>query len=172
MDFLADALAKLTATPEQVESLVRGLSEEQLSRNPPSGMFSLRENVLHLRDVDVLGYLERVRLILDEDHPLFPNIDGAKLSKERAYNSQSIGPALEDLRAARATSVARLKGCVVPDLDRQAELEGVGTINLRRLLELWMEHDEGHIKDMAALRHALESGKEPLSVPKAPHQAA
>lgn len=172
MDFLTDTLAKLAATPEQVESLVRGLSEEQLSWNPPSGMFSVRENVLHLRDIDVEGYLERVRLILDEDHPLLPDVDGAKLAKERKYNAQAIGPALEDLRAARATSVARLKGCAAPDLDRQAEMQGVGTISLRRLLELWMEHDAGHIKDMVELRQAFESGKEPLSVPQAPHQAA
>ena len=164
-----EVIAKLSAVPDQVENLVLGLSEEQLSWNPPAGMFSLRENILHFRDIDVEGYLERVRLILDEDHPMLPDVDGARLAKKRNYNAQPIQPALEDLRAARATSVARLKCCSDQDLDRQAEMQGIGTINLRRLLELWMEHDAGHLADMAELRRAIETGSGPSFVP---HKAA
>jgi DinB superfamily len=168
-EMFTEVIAKLSAVPDQVEALVRGLSEEQLSWNPPTGMFSLRENVYHLRDIDVEGYLERIRLVMDEDHPTLPDVDGARLAKERNYNARPIQPALEDLRAARATSIARLKCCSDQDMERQAEMQGVGTVNLRRLLELWTEHDAGHLADMAELRLAIESGKEPSFVP---HQAA
>ena len=164
-----EMMAKLSGVPDQVEALVRGLSEEQLSWNPPTGMFSLRENIHHLRDIDVEGYLERVRLILDLDHPMLPDVNGARLAKERNYNQRPIQPALEDLRAARETSVARLKCCSDQDMERQAEMQGVGTVTLRHLLELWMEHDAGHLADMAELRRAIESGTT-LSV--IPHRAA
>jgi hypothetical protein len=55
------------------------------------------------------------------------------------------------------------------DLERTAEMQGVGAITLRRLLELWMEHDAGHVRDMAELKKAIDEGTEPLS---ATHQAA
>ena len=59
MDFLGDALAKLSATPVQVAELVYGLSEEQLSWKPSPELFSMRENLWHLRDIDVEGYERR-----------------------------------------------------------------------------------------------------------------
>jgi len=168
MDFLEEAIAKLSAAPRQVEELVRGLNEEQLSWKPTE-FFSIRENVLHLRDIDVLGYEKRLRLILTEDYPVFADIDGGKLAVERKYNTQPIGPALDDLKRSRAASLQRLKGTSLPDRSRKAEMQGVGAIDVRRLLELWMEHDQVHIKELVELRNAIESGKGPKS---APHEAA
>ena len=161
MDFLAEAIVKLSSTPQQAAALVRGLSEERLSSRASENAFSLRENVLHLRDIDIEGYERRVRLILVENCPVLPDVDGGRLRVERNYNAQPVEPALEDLRRARAASVERLKACSEADLERRAELEGVGVITLRRLLEFWMEHDRGHLADMAELRLAIESGDAP-----------
>ena len=83
MDFLGDALAKLSATPVQVAELVYGLSEEQLSWKPSPELFSMRENLWHLRDIDVEGYERRIRLILSEDAPKLSDVNGRKLAKER-----------------------------------------------------------------------------------------
>jgi len=168
MEFLDEAIAKLSAAPQQVEDAIRGLSEEQLSFKPTE-FFSIRENVLHLRDIDVYGYEKRLRLILTEDYAVFPDIDGAKLAIERNYNAQPIRQALDDLKRSRATSMQRLRGMPARDLDRRAEMQGAGPIDVRRLLELWMEHDRGHIADLLELRRAAESGAGPKL---APHQAA
>ena len=168
MDFLDEAIARLAETPQQVEDAIRGLSEEQLSWKPTE-FFSMRENVLHLRDIDVFGYEKRLRLILTHDYPTFPDLDGAKLALERNYNAQPVQQALDDLKHSRGVSVHRLKGSMSLDLDRKADMQGVGAIDLRRLLELWMEHDRGHIADIAQLRQAIETGKGPQF---APHQAA
>jgi len=168
MEFLDDAIAKLSAAPQQVEDLIRGLSEEQLSFKPTE-FFSIRENVLHLRDIDVYGYEKRLRLMLTEDYPVLADIDGAKLAIERNYNAQPIQQALDDLKRSRATSVQRLRGMPTRDLDRKAEMQGAGPIDVRRLLELWMEHDRGHVADLLELRRAIETGAGPKL---AAHQAA
>ena len=168
MNFLDEAIARLAEAPQQVEDAVRGLSEEQLSWKPTE-FFSIRENVLHLRDIDVFGYEKRLRLILTSDYPEFPDLDGAKLALERNYNAQPIRQALDDLRYSRGLSIQRLKGSLSLDLDRKAEMQGVGVIDLRRLLESWIEHDRGHIADIAELRQTIETGKVPQF---APHQAA
>jgi hypothetical protein len=162
MEFLAETIAKLAVAPQQAEELVRGLSEQQLSWKPAPEVFSIRENVLHLRDIDIEGYARRIRLLLDEQHPSLPNVDGGKLARERNYNAQPVQLALDDLRVSRGESVQRLRDCSTQDLDRKAEMQGVGTIDLRRLLELWMQHDAGHIADIAELRRAIETGEGPV----------
>lgn len=169
MELLVEAISKLSETPQQVENLTRGLSDEQLSWKPGPDTFSVRENVWHLRDIDVEGYAHRIRLILDEEHPTFPDVPGGKLARERNYNAQPVRPALEDLHRSRAASVKKLRGCSAEDLARKAEMQGIGVVDLRRLLELWMEHDAGHIRDIAELRRAIDTGTGPSFVP---HRAA
>ena len=142
---------RLAAMPQTVRELVSGRTAEELSRRPAGDFFSLRENVLHLRDIDVDAYEQRVVRILAEENPFLPDVDGAKLAKERDYNAQPLGPALEAFAASRARSVARLRALREEDLDRTARLEGVGAVTLRELLQRWLEHDAGHVKEMEAL---------------------
>jgi DinB family protein len=152
MNFLQGAIEILAATPDRVRRLVEDVCQEELSRQPAEDVFSLRENVLHLRDIDVEGYEKRVARILNESHPFLPDLDGARLARERDYNTQPVAPALEAFAASRAASMALLRAINEGDLDRTAELEGVSEVTLRTLLERWMEHDAGHIADMEALR--------------------
>ncbi len=168
MEFLDEAIAKLAAGPQQVEDAIRGLTEEQLSWKPTE-FFSIRENVLHLRDIDILGYEKRLRLILTEDYPVLADIDGAKLAIERNYSQQPVRQALDDLKRSRGTSIQRLKGMPARDLERKGEMQGAGPIDVRRLLQLWLEHDRGHIADLIEMRRAIEAGQGPSL---APHQAA
>ena len=161
MGFLDNAIRNLSSTPQQVDDLVQGLSDEQLSWKPGPEVFSMRENILHLRDIDVEGYEQRLELILSETCPSLSDIDGGKLARDRNYNAQPVEVALNDLRRSRAATIDRLKACSDGDLDRQAQLQGLGTIDLRRVLELWLEHDHGHVADMKELRRSLETGEEP-----------
>jgi hypothetical protein len=150
--------------------LTRGLSEEQLSRKPDPQFFSLRENVLHLRDIDVEGYEKRIRRILSEDSPVLEDVNGGQLARERNYNAQPLEPALAELAMVRAASIGRLCGCQQTDLERTAEMQGAGVLTLRRLLELWMRHDEEHLADMAELRRAVEENDPHVSFGE--HEAA
>jgi hypothetical protein len=42
---------------------------------------------MHLRDIDVEGYSERVPLILEQEVPVLPNVNGGKPVRERNYNA-------------------------------------------------------------------------------------
>jgi hypothetical protein len=142
---------RLAAMPQTVRELVSGRTAEELSRRPAGDFFSLRENVLHLRDIDMEGYEQRIVKMLTEEHPFLADLDGAKLAAERDYNAQPLAPALEAFAASRARSVARLRALAEEDFERTAELEGVGRVTLRELLQRWLEHDAGHVKEMEAL---------------------
>jgi len=170
MGFLADAIETLADTPTRAAHLTRGLSEQQLSRKPNPDFFSLREHVLHLRDIDIEGYEKRVQRILTESSPVLEDVNGGQLARERNYNAQPLEPALVELAIARAASLERLQQCQESDLERTAEMQGSGLVTLRRLLEMWMRHDAEHLADMKELRRALEAGDPKVSFGE--HEAA
>jgi hypothetical protein len=152
MPFLDEAIARLAATPIQAGELVEGVSEEQLSLQPEGGFFSLRENVAHLRDIDVEGYEKRIVQVFTESNPTLPDVDGARLARERDYLHQPVIPALAELRKSRDASLHRLRAATDSDLERTAVFEGAGSITLRKLLEMWMQHDAEHLEEMGRLR--------------------
>ena len=139
----------LEQTPECVRGLIAGRSEEALSFKPAPDEFLLRENVLHLRDIDLEGYERRIIRILSERDPIFPDVDGARLACERNYNAQPIAPALEAFAASRARSIERLRAIAPADLARTGELEGAGRVTLQELLERWALHDNEHLAEMS-----------------------
>lgn len=147
-------IERLAATPARLRALLEGVCETELSRRPADDVFSLRENVLHMRDIDVEGYEKRVALMLTRRDAFLPDVDGAKLARERDYNNQPLGPALDAFEQSRTRSIARLQGA---DLTRTAEFEGVGIVTLSRLLELWWEHDQGHLADIEAILAGREA---------------
>jgi len=126
-----DVIDLLEQTPNRVRALVEGRSEEDLSFKPSPNEFSLRENVLHLRDIDVEGYEVRILRILSERSASFPDIDGALL--------------------------ARLRAASPSDFQRIGELEGVRHFTLQGLLEHWIRHDREHLAEMTHLRNLLAS---------------
>jgi hypothetical protein len=149
---------KLEQTPERVRALIAGRSEEELSFKPSPDAFSLRENLLHLRDIDAEGYEVRIAGLLNERGPReFPDIDGAALARERNYNAQPAAPALEDFAASRARSIARLRES--PDLERYGQV-GTRAISIESLLQDWARHDSEHLAEMTHLslfrRHPVD----------------
>ncbi len=156
MTTFPETLEILAATPEKVRLLVTGVDEATLSRRPPGDFFSLRENVAHLRDVDIDAYERRVVRVLGEEHPALADFKGAEVAKERAYHRQDVAVALEAFAASRERSVARLREAGEGALTRTASLEAVGEVTLGRILELWIQHDREHLADMEALRNASQ----------------
>ncbi len=141
-------IATLEQTPRLVREIVSSATDVDRKR---SDFFSIRENVAHLRDIDTLGYEKRLRLIAAEDHPTLPDVNGAQIAVERAYASLPIEPELVALEQSRAASMALLRTLDESMLDRTAELETVGRVTLRELLERWITHDTEHLAEMRAL---------------------
>src|SRR5258708_5163249 len=150
MTFL-EYLAALEATPHRVRALVDGLDDDALSRRPADGRCTLRESVAHLRGIDAEGYERRVALMIEEEHPILPDVDGRRVAEERAYHLQEVEPALEAFETSRARAVARLRAAGEKVLDRTGHLNGVGDVTLAQLLERWLQHDAEHLADMVAL---------------------
>ena len=141
-------LDRLSQTPRLVRELVSSASDVDRKRGD---FFSIRENVAHLRDIDTLGYEQRIRLIVSEEHPTLPDVDGARIAVERAYATLPIEPELDAFEQSRAASMALLRTLGESSLNRTAELETVGRVTLRELLERWITHDSEHLAELRSL---------------------
>ena len=140
-----DSLAR---TPRLVRELVAAARDVD---HKVGDYFSIRESVAHLRDVDTRGFEIRVKRVLSEDHPTLADVKGAEIAIERNYAALPVEPELAELERSRAASIALLRTIDESQLERTAELETVGRVTLRELLERWLTHDTEHLAEMRSL---------------------
>ncbi len=145
---LYELIETLALTPDTIAGFANDLSIEELRCRNENGELSVIEIVCNLRDIEVEGYTVRINRILGEDDPVLPDIDGGRLAIERNYTGQNLDEALKTFAGARAANVRTLSVLREEQLSRPGTLEGVGAVSLERLLELMLEHDQGHIDDL------------------------
>lgn len=145
LDELEAAVRRLQLFPTVVRRKVTELPEDALRWKPSPEEFSIAENICHLRDIEREGYSVRLRRLLEEQQPSLPDLDGARLARERAYNSQPVASALEDFAAERMGNVALAVGLQPEQLARSGHLEAVGEITVERLLGIMQQHDAEHL---------------------------
>lgn len=142
----------LERTPSRVASLVEGMATNDLVMKPSDHVFSIRETIHHLRDIEVEGYAVRLTHMLQSERPFLPDIDGDRLAVERRYNDRPHEEPLAEFDRARRACIARLRGMPAESWSKTGELEGVGDLTIERLVEMWSTHDTGHLADIERLR--------------------
>lgn len=145
------AIAELARMPEELKQRLTDLDEAELHFKPNADTFSVLENVCHLRDIEVEGYARRLGLLLREDNPRLPDLDGAALARERSYNEQPLKPALDAFLSMRRRCLATLADLTAEEFARRGQFENVGQVTLEGLVELWVEHDREHLKELDGL---------------------
>ena len=162
-DVFLELLQSLESTSAQISELIDGLSDSELLWRNTGSEFSAVENICHLRDLELQGYLPRISRMLDEIDPALADFDGARVAAESNYNREQPDPAFQAFLLTRKQNVQKLRSLTEEQLRREGTLEGVGKITLKRLAEMMREHDEGHLEDLRVLRQQLEK-KRPTSV--------
>lgn len=144
----------LAKTPERLRTLLIGLDDEQICFRSSEETFSLKEHALHLRDIEIEGYLERVRLILAEELPVLEDLDGTRLARLHRYQLADVARALKEFAQARKASLAYLSNMDALQWRRKAVFGG-REVTLLQLVSQWVAHDEQHLAEMEALRGRL-----------------
>jgi DinB family protein len=142
-------IEELRRTPARAEALMARIPGEKQTERPRPDAFSARENIHHLRDVEAEGYSVRLLRLLDEKEPELKDLEGANLARERQYNERPHDSALKELSRLRAANVERLLRLTPEDLARTGSWENVGPVTLGRVLEMWRDHDRGHLDELA-----------------------
>ncbi len=148
----------LENTPGKLGSLLERRSEEQLRYQPSKGAFSLKANLLHLRDLEREGYGRRLRVILAEDLPVLQEIDGERLSRLRHYQAADAALALRQFRLLREANLAYLRNMTGFQWHRKA-LWNNAEVTLFQVVERWAAHDQEHLEAMEQLAKGSHGGE-------------
>ena len=160
---LDELIESLEQTPVEVALLLDQISpDEQRIKNADE--FSALENICHLRDIEVEGYTKRILRILKEEMPSLDDIDGGRLALERDYNNQDTSKVLEAFTTARKRNIEQLRRVIPEQVVREGNLEGVGLISLAKLVEMMLEHDQGHAVELSVIQRRSQIKKEASSI--------
>jgi DinB family protein len=146
----------LQATPQKLRSLIQGLGEDQLRFKPTEDSLSLKEHLFHLRDIEIEGYRQRIRLILAEDLPVLHDIDGNRMVQMRRYQMGNATKALEEFCQAREGNMAYLRNMTAFQWNRKALFNG-DEITLIDLVGKWVAHDQEHLNAMEELLEKIKA---------------
>jgi hypothetical protein len=158
-------ISALEAFPRALEQHYSAFPREQVHWKPaswdgvPSEPFTAIEQICHVRDIEIEGYQVRFRRTLDEATPLLPSIDSETVARERDYGREDARRVFGQIHAARAATVAMLRGLAPADFDRPAVFEGYGPVSLRGLVHYLCSHDQQHLSGLQWLLGKIDAAE-------------
>lgn len=139
--------------PRRVRELVTTVPRERLGQRPQPDRWSVKEQILHLIEVDEM-MMRRVRLVLNEDRPNLPNWD-EEVENRRVFESGARDAHLEvllrRLTDGRAALIARVESEPESALGRAGVHELLGEVTIYQLLRHVASHDDRHVRSLRAL---------------------
>jgi hypothetical protein len=158
-------LAALESFPGELERHYAAFPREFVHWAPaswegvPSEPFTAIEQICHVRDIEIEGYHPRFTRTLTEQRPLLPSIDSEAVTRQRNYGNADPASVFAEFRAARATTLALLRGLNETQLARCAEFEGYGPVTLRALIHYLCSHDQQHLAGLQWLLGKVDAQK-------------
>jgi hypothetical protein len=151
-----ELIAQYEAGFDEMQRALADFPAGQLTARPLPGKWSACEIVQHLADSEMRGAL-RLRQLLSEDRPAIQGYDQDAYAVRLNYNARDIAPALDAVRAARATTAQLLAQMSDEDWAR----EGTHPEHPRYTVDTWLTVYAAHAHDHAAqirrLREALDA---------------
>lgn len=135
---------KIRRLPEQVASLVAGLSDGQLTARPLAGEWSVAQNVHHLADSHMNSYI-RCKLIATEEHPTLKPYDQELWAELADASGADVTVSLSLLTALHSRWVVFWQSLADDAWARTGFHPENGTVSLDDLLESYADHGEAHL---------------------------
>lgn len=144
---------KIRNLPAQARDAVKGLNDEQLNTPYGEGKWTVRQVIHHLADSHMNAFV-RTKLILTEDRPTlkpYNQDDWARTREAAAYPVESSLHILVGLHERWATLLDN-----VPESgwSRTAMHPENGEMTLQRVLEVYSDHGEKHVRSITNLRQS------------------
>lgn len=147
------SLAILASTPSVIRLLFAGVEDAVASEERDEG-WSAKDALAHMLDVEQGVISERIRRILDEEHPFIRSIDAPARLVAGGYASRSIESLLDELTSARDRHVAWLRTLTTDQLERAGDHDEAGVITAGDIAHQWAYHDLMHLKQIASMLQA------------------
>lgn len=139
----------LARTPDTLEALLGGLTEDWIRSDEGPDTFSPFEVVAHLADLESTDWVTRIRVILEGGQTPFEPVD------RFAFREWSVDRSLEDVlsvfrerRHENLRTADALLG-TSPDFSRPGLHPALGPVDLGQLVSTWVVHDLTHLAQIA-----------------------
>jgi hypothetical protein len=145
--------------------VLTGLSDQELKARPREDKWSAQEIALHVADAEIMG-AARMRQAWAEPGSAFAVYDQNAWASELDYRgreSRDVTAAIHLFSFLRRAGTRLLEGARPGDWKKWGSHGEWGTLTLRQLLELYADHAERHIEQIASIR--LRLGK-PIRLPR------
>jgi uncharacterized damage-inducible protein DinB len=144
-------LALLGQNAEDLERLVDGLSEEEMTQKPEANVWSIRDYVAHFYDTQEL-LDTRIDLMLNHDIPQLNAVPVYAFATNAQRHPQTTRAVLAEFRDRRARCIARLESLPLKDLWRTGQHSEFGQLTILRQTAYMAYHEQTHLPQVEALR--------------------
>lgn len=148
-DVASDLVDALRATPDVLDGVLRGCTQEQAqSARGGDEDWSVVEVMCHLRDAEERS-VQRVEAMRDADDPFLSGYDQEQWARERAYARADLREALAAFGRFRAAHVAALEALDTGGWERTGRHEEQGAITVHSHSLHIVSHDAIHAAQIA-----------------------
>lgn len=145
-----DTMAVLSATPGELEKLVKGVARKRLDERPSADKWSVTMILAHIADTDLVqGY--RIRLILGSNGIPIQGFDQDAWAVVSDYASHDPSVSLNDFRVIRERTLRLLKRLSKEQWSQYGMHSERGKETVQRVTEMMAGHDLNHLKQIAAI---------------------
>jgi len=152
MNISISTLDRLRTQHESIATLINGLTDEQLTRNPIPGKWSIKDNIAHLTKYQLV-FIERMHTLLTVHEPVF---EAYRAENDREFDKwlgKSASQLIEELNKDRI----RLTGLVVSLDENELRRVGIhlkfGKLNVLDWTEFFILHEAHHLFTIFRLTH-------------------
>ena len=143
-DERAALIARYASGADAFEAVVAGLTDAEPDVRPFEGQWTVREMAHHLADGE-LNSAVRLRRLIAEEEPVLPGYDEMAYSRRLHDGGRAIGPSLEAMRAARASTLTILERLTEAEWARNGTHTEQGPYSV----SAWLRDDANHPHDHA-----------------------
>ena len=144
------ALEKLIEAPTRLSSLLKGLDEEFLAKQPGEDRWSIRQFMTHIRDAGGV-FNGRVKQFTIEENPVLTSQAVWEWARSDEAGPGGTLDILEDFRVSRAETVDELKRFSLKDWWREGQHDEFGTVTLKQQASYFAAHELTHIGQIGFL---------------------
>jgi hypothetical protein len=153
-----DPLVVLRRTPGELRQAVAERTADDLRRPERPGKWSALEVIQHLADSDLV-WAYRLRLVLAEDRPRLTGYDQDQWATGLRYQDVDPDDALGQFAALRQLNLKVIEGLNSTALARDGVHSDRGEERLELMIRLYAGHDLVHLRQLARILEAADSGR-------------
>jgi len=148
-----DLVERLNAQISVLRREVANLPDSILSRSS-GGDWSVKDVIGHMCDASHAVH-KRLAMMITLEEPRLAGYDGSELASARGAGSARIEDLLAEYVTQRRETVDMLSELVHWNWARPGRHPKLGRISIRQQVELWLDHEDGHLAQIRSLKDTV-----------------